>query len=953
MIILVDVRMDFRVLGPLEVFDGDRRLTLGGAKQQIVLELLLLHANEVVSSGSLAEAIWGSGGSGHRTNLHVYIANLRRELEPGRPRRVPPERLLSRASGYLLRVHADELDLHRFHRLVDEAAAQTVSDPETAVSLLTSALRLWRGAPLPALAAGPAPPPELNALAELRLAALEERIDLELVLGRHAGLIGQLEMLVAEHVSRERLRRQLVLALYRTGRQAEALTVCRRWRAVLVEEQGIEPSPDFQELERAVLRQEPALAAPQRRNGSRKPIPGNLPLPATELLGRSREVNAVTALLRQPGVRLVTLCGPGGVGKTRLALQVAAAVAGDFPDGVYFVALAPITDPALVLSVISGALEVKEEPGRSLTGAVRARLRGRRILVVLDNFEHLRPAAPVVAELLTAGDGVHVLVTSQAALRIRAEHRFVVPPLALPDAVRLFAQRAAAVQPGYEAGGESAPTVAAICDRLDRLPLAIELAAARAVVLSPPSMLRRLEKRLELLDNGPVDTPKRHRTLRDALKWSFELLEPGAQALFPRLAGFNGPFTMEAVDAVCAGPEVPDPLGIMESLLGHSLVQRESGPGDQIWFSVLPTIREYAEEVLARDPAAGEVRRRHAEFYCRLAEASARPLETGEQVAILRRLGREEDNFRLALRNTLAAGWADLALRITGALWHYWEIVAHFAEGRRWLEAALAAAPGADPLLRAGAYTGAGSLTCRQGEYRVALGQHREALRLYENAGDRAGMAFSHNNIGVQLSELGEAEAAVAHFEQARALTTDPRLTTFLLCNLAENAYAKGDNARAKELHEEAFKLAGELGDGWLTTVELYNLGIVELAMGQTPVAAARFRDGLASARRLGDNSLTNECIHGLASVAAANGQDTLAARLFAATGRIRDAHGTQLSVRDRTSLEEAIAGVRQRLGEAAFRAAWEAGDAMSAEDLGAEAAGLPHIGDQDRGGQE
>lgn len=923
--------MEFAVLGPLEVFDGDRRLALGGAKQQIVLEMLLLNANAVVSAGSLMQAVWGAGTDEHRTNLHVYIANLRRLLEPDRPRGTPPSRLLSRGTGYLLRVHPDELDLHRFHRLVDEGRAEAAGNPSAAAGKLAEALRLWRGVPLPALVEGPAPPPEVDALSELRLSAIEDRIELELALGVHSASIGELELLVAEHPARERMRGQLVLALYRAGRQAEALAVCRAWRAALADEHGIDPSPDFQRLEAAVLRQDAVLTAVDRGNGGPH---GNLPVPATALLGRSRELGEVMEMLRRNDIRLVTLCGPGGVGKTRLAIQVAGEIAGEFRDGVFFVPLASITDPALVLPVIAHTLGIRETSGPPLGEAIKAWLRDSRVLVVLDNFEHLLASAPVVADLLTGGEGVHVLVTSRAALRLQAEHRYLVEPLPLMDAVQLFEQRAAAVQPGYDTDAASESTIAAICDRLDRLPLAIELAAARIGVLSLTAMLSKLARRLRLLGNGPVDLPERHRTLRDAIGWSFDLLEPQAQTLFTQLAVFSGPFTMEAIEAITT----VDPLPALESLLGHSLVRREAELDGRIWFSILPTIREYADERLAADLARDEVHRRHAEHYRELAEASGHLLETGEQIAVLRRLERDEDNLRAVLSWGLSTGAAEVALRTAAALWHFWEMTSRFTEGRRWLEEVLAIAAEADDLLRARVCSGAGTLAFRQDDFGAALLRHREAFQLYRKVGDRAGMAFSLNNIGAQHLEQGDADGAANLFEQARELTSEPRLSSFLLCNLAEVAYTRGDHHRARQLHEEALKLAGSLGDAWLTAVGLHNLGVVALALKEPQVAAPHFREGLTVARKLGDSSLTIECIQGLATVAALTGRELIAARLFGAASSLRQAIGTSQFPRDKPAHDAALDGARQRLGERAFRSEWDTGLGMSISQAVAEA---------------
>ncbi len=426
----------------------------------------------------------------------------------------------------------------------------------------------------------------------------------------------------------------------------------------------------------------------------------NLPLQPTALIGREHEVAQVCALLRGSDTRLLTLTGPGGTGKTRLALQVAAEFLDSFADGVYFVALAPIRDPALVIETIAATLGVKEGGDQPLLTLLKRHVREKQILLVLDNFEQVSDAAPLVAELLEAAPRLKALVTSRACLQIYGEAEFPVPPLALPDprrlpplerltqyeAARLFIERARAVKPDFAISDENAPAVAEICVRLDGLPLAIELAAVRIKVLTPAALLARLSRRLHVLTGGARNLPARQQTLRDAIAWSHELLPEVEQALFARLAVFVGGCTLEAVEAVCKADDdlVSDPLDTIQALVNNSLVRQEVRGNAEPRLHMLETIREYALEQLVARAEEAMLRSAHASYYLNLAQAAQPLLDTDQQEAWLDRLDAEHDNLRAALTWALERGDSILAMRLSTALWRFWEMRGYFTEGRRW-----------------------------------------------------------------------------------------------------------------------------------------------------------------------------------------------------------------------------------------------------------------------------
>ena len=481
------------------------------------------------------------------------------------------------------------------------------------------------------------------------------------------------------------------------------------------------------------------------------------------------------------------MTGPGGTGKTRLSLQVAAEVVEEFPDGAWFINLAPISDPTLVASAIAQTLRVTETAGTSLVESLQSALRNKSLLLLLDNFEQVLPAAPLVADLLAAAPGIKILVTSRASLGLYGEHDLHVPPLQLPDpkhlpsldrlsqyeAVRLFIERAQAAKEDFAVTNENAPAVAEICVRLDGLPLAIELAAARVRLLPPRALLQRLSSRLKLLTGGGRNLPARQQTLRGAIDWSYSLLNPAEQTLFARLAVFVGGRTVDAVEAICnAAGDLPiDPLDGVGSLLDKSLLRQEEGPDGEARLVMLETIHEYARERLDVSGEGAALRRQHLAYFLALAEQAEPELRGAAQVAWLHRLETEHENLRAALQWALGTGEAELAVRLASALAWFWEQRSYLSEGRQWLATALALPHAVAPAVRAKALVGAGLLAFRQGDYAHATSLSEASLARYRELGDQQGMAGALANLGTVATEHRDYARARALLEESLELS--------------------------------------------------------------------------------------------------------------------------------------------------------------------------------------
>ena len=615
--------------------------------------------------------------------------------------------------------------------------------------------------------------------------------------------------------------------------------------------------------------------------------PHNLPVQRSPLTGRAEELDEAKQLLCRQDVALLTLTGPPGVGKTRLALQVAAELLDHFQDGAFFVGLAPIPDPSLVASAVAQVLGIRDVGGRPLLESLRDDLRDKQMLLVLDNFEHVLDAAPQVADLLAACPGLKVLATSRAILRLRDEREFPVSPLATPNprslppaadiaqypAVALFAQQARAASPGFVVTDENAAAVAQICARLDGLPLAIELAAARLKLLPPEALLARLDRRLPLLTGGARDLPARQQTLRATIVWSHDLLDEAERRLFRRLAVFAGGWTLQAAEAVCRPDGEPrgEMLDGVASLVDKSLLRRV-GAAVEPRFGMLETVREYALERLEASGEAVEIRRRHAGHYLALAEGAEPAVRGPRQGASLDRLDAEHDNLRAALGWAIEHGEMDAGLRLGGALGRFWQVRGYWTEGREWLTRllALAGAP-SRTAARAKALNALGHLTRRQGDYAAARSLHEEALGISRELGDKPGIAAALNGLGETARLRGDYAEARSLYRESLALARelgDKLGIAAALNNLGIVARFRGDYAEALSLYRDSLGIRQELGDREGMAISLNNLGVVARLQGDYPRARAWHQESLRIRRELRDAGGVAESLNNLGIVA-------------------------------------------------------------------------------------
>jgi predicted ATPase/class 3 adenylate cyclase len=660
-----------------------------------------------------------------------------------------------------------------------------------------------------------------------------------------------------------------------------------------------QPEQVFQLTHPALASEFPPLqsldARPRPTPSGRVP---DLPVQPTPLIGRDDEVRAVMDLLRRAEVRLVTLTGPGGTGKTRLALQVAADLLDEFIDGVFFVDLAPIRDARPVTSTISHTLGVRESGGQPLIESLRSTLRDRRLLLLLDNFEQVIEAAPVVADLLAAAVGLKVLVTSRTALRLRGEYEFAVSPLALPDpkrlppveslsqyaAVELFIQRAIAAKSGFRVTNENAPAVAEICVRLDGLPLAIELAAARIKLFSPRALLSRLENRLKVLTDGARDLPARQQTLRHTVAWSYDLLNEGERQLFHQVSVFVGGWTLEAAEAVCdvQGALAIDVLDGLASLAEKSLLRQEEAAGEPR-FGMLETIREYARERLEASGEAERVRRQHADFFLALAEEAGLEFPRPWEESWLERLEREHGNLHAALDHFIARGEIEAGLRLGAAFWTFWLVRGWMSEGQQRLTQLLESAQSVlHTAVGAKALRGVGYLALIQRDHVPARKSLEQSLAIARELGDRERIAWALADLGALASNEREFRAARSLHEESLAIQRerdDKAGIAFALQGLGNACRGEGDLVRARAFLKESLAISRECGAWHMAAWTLLHLG--ELSRQQDDLVAARgsYQSGLALFRERGDKMGTVTSLQLLAQLASQQ-QDWENARL-------------------------------------------------------------------------
>lgn len=651
--------------------------------------------------------------------------------------------------------------------------------------------------------------------------------------------------------------------------------------------------------------------------------PNNLPVQRSLLIGREKELEAVTRLLLRDDVGVLTLTGPGGTGKTRLGLQAAAELVDDFEDGVFVVQLAPISDPDLLPSAIAQPLGVKEATNRPILESLKDYLRDKQMLLLLDNFEQMVEAAPVIADLLAQAPRLKVLVTSRETLRIYGEHDFPVPPLSLPDlkhlppiermsqyeAVRLFIERAAAVKPSFDINNENAPAVAEICYRLDGLPLAIELAAARIVILTPQAMLARLSSTLKLLTGGARDLPVRQQTLRGAIAWSYDLLDAGEQMLFRRMSIFVGGCTLEAAEAVCnAEGDLPmDLLDGVASLVKKSLLRQIEGVDGEPRFTMLETIREYGLERLAESGEADNIRRHYAAFFLTLVEEGGSSFINRFRIARLQQFDMEYANVRLVLEWSVSEAVSnEIGLRLVGYLFWYWNFGRYFSEGRAWLNKVLACPDALDrTTLRANALFGAGFMAFLQGDYNMARLQLEESVGIWREAGEKEGLAYALHPLGMTDWAQGDYSAARDSLQESVALFRETGINFGLalaLFSYGDAALGQGDDATARALYEESLALYRGLGDQWGASLPLTSLGRLAWVHGDYATARRLVEEGLAW-RRENDSWLTGISLASLAEIARCEGNlaesQTLSEEALAQFKELGDSSGIAWSLQN------------------------------------------------------
>jgi predicted ATPase/DNA-binding SARP family transcriptional activator len=992
--------MEFQILGPLEVHGERGVVGLEGLKPRAVLAVLLLHANEPVSAERLAVALWGEDAPvGAVKTVQVHVSRLRKALGD-------PEAVITTPAGYRLRVRPGELDAERFARGVAQGRrALEAGDPERAGVVLREALGLWHGPALADLEFEPFAAAEIARLEEQRLVALEARVEADLARGSHGALVSELQQLRAEHPTRERLVAQLMLALYRSGRQAEALEVYRDARQILVEDAGVEPGAELQRLHAAILRQDPSLDLPT----SAVPLPSELDaagrdvlvtpasdrrsaLPASpnRTIGRGREVGLLADRLRAGSVRLLTLTGPGGVGKTRLALEAARAVEADFPNGARFVSLAAIARPQDVPPAIVSSLGIVPLAGETAEQAVERFLAAKHLLLVVDNCEHLPRAAPFIGGLAVACPTVTVLATSREPLAVQAEQCFPVSPLALPepgpedpavmagvDAVALFRERARAHEPDFELSEMNASAVAAICRRLDGLPLAIELAAARCGLLSPAEIATRLDGALHGLGAAPRDAPARQQTLRATIDWSHNLLSADEKACFARFAVFAGGATVQAAEIITGAV-----IDTLDRLVAKSLLVRRHIDG-RTRLAMLETVRAYAAARFAAIPGES-VRERHFGYFHSLAvrhgpDWAVHGPSSSEHLAAL---DREIENLRAALQWAVERDTTGDALAMSSALIDYWMMRDRYAEAVYWVELALQKSNHADdPAVRARAL-------CRMCWPLWAVGRAVEGPALLTEAEaiartlwDPLTLAFVLYNRAALMSFSGKPDVAAVAADEALACAKASGDSW----TIAMAAWARAKAARsADELRDrvdEAASLLEQVGNayqlatlfhdaagtslrrGWDGDATVYlqravplirqldhpyqwmlvrgNVGVAELLAGDTEAAHDAFREELTLGRELVVSPAASGALTGLAAVAALDNELERAARLAGAAAAHR--HGEPQDPVDARLDATILEPARTRCGADAWDAALREGTALSFEDAIAYALDEPN----------
>jgi predicted ATPase/DNA-binding SARP family transcriptional activator len=990
--------MQFRVLGPVEFAVDGRRENLTSKRQRAALAVLLAHPGETLSPERLADAVWdGDPPPSAHQSLHSHISRLRRLLATTGG---DPGVLVTDAGGYRLMLGVHELDAVRFEMLLAQARTHHDNDPLRAVSALDEALGLWRGPAFGEFATGGLVRAEAVRLEQLRVDAAADRADTLLALGGHAEVIADLEAAVTADPLAERPHGQLMLALYRSGRQADALATYRALRRRLRDEVGLDPGATLQQLHERMLRQDPGLTVTvtvtgppggHRTEVTAEPSrPGAPPAAATtmpaDLVGRDHDIDAVESLLGT--ARVVTLTGPGGVGKTRLAYEVVSRAGHQFPDGIGVCSLAAVADPASLPSVIVGALGVPHRGGREVTDTLLAALGTRRFLLVLDNCEHLlEPVAALVAEVRRHCPRVVVLATTREHLHLPDERVWEVTPLPAPlagasvaevagtPAGALFCRRAQAVHSSFTLTGENAAAVAEICRRLDGLPLALELAAARIRAFTPSDLAARLEHRFRLLTSGPPGGTGRHRTLQAAVDWSYGLLTGAEATLFDRLSVFAGSFDLPAAERVCTGTDLTaaDVAGLLAELVDKSMVSVLHS-GGRARYQLLDTMRTYGGRRLDDNGAAEEYQRAHARHYVDRMEELAPAVRGADEREAVARIDADLDNLRVAVGWLVGAGEVDPALRLAGALHDY----SHYRlrdEVVTWTRRALALPGARDCPSFAGALATAARGAMHRGELDRARGNAHTALAhaepdslpvlwaqhvltevaLYQGrlddavalAGQRAALAtrlgqdyyralagvslvLAHLYGGSPAAALGYAEDA---WQAAQACGNDTARAWVRYAH--GEALLDSDPDRAAELLEQAIDTAAAVDSRLARGVALVSLASLRGRGGEPRRALELFRQTVAHWRAIGDRTHQVTTLRNLVELLVRIGAGAPAAVLYGAVlyGAVVSGASPSFGA-EAERLDRAWSQLRDRLGEEEASAAAQRGRQLSLPQL-------------------
>jgi predicted ATPase/DNA-binding SARP family transcriptional activator len=912
--------VEFRVLGPLEAAVDGVPVPLGGPKQRAVLGVLLALDGGPVPADRLVDELWGETPPATATAaLQVHVSGLRKVL---------PERIRLAPAGYVLDLDDATRDTDG---LADALRRARAGDAGQTAAGLAGALARWRGPAYGGVPVSPAVAAAGTHWEQLRLAALEDRIAAELALGRHAELGAELAGLTAAHPTRERLAMHRMLAAYRSGRSGEALAAYQQLRRALADELGVDPGEPVEALARAIERADPTLAAPSA-----------LPVAASRFVGRRHELDRLGELLG--ACRAVTVTGPGGAGKTRLSVQLARDVEPDHPDGVHLVELAATT---AVAGAVAAALGVREQPDEPLLATLTAALRAQRVLLVLDNCEHvLDEAAQLAAQLLARCPGLRVLATSRERLGIEGEAVWPLAGLELPaeddppavaartDAVRLLVDRAALARPGFRLGPDDVPVAAALCRRLDGLPLAIELAAARLRAQSLAEVAARLDRRLDLLAGGGRTAPQRHRTLRATLEWSHQLLEPDEQVLFRRLAVFADGCTPAGLAAVLGDGHLGDgDEDVLGRLVDRSMVVAEPGPG-ATRYRMLETVHDYAAEQLA---AAGEtgLRREHATWCLGLARRVA-IFGGADHPQELARLAAEYGNVVAAL-DWAAAADPQLGLAIAAPMWWFWWERGLMGSGLAYLSRALTAAGPAPTADRAAALRAAAALARNSGHFADARRLGEQSLATFRTLGDAEGEAAALNNLLITAHAQSDFVASLSYGQAALVLAErggDPRRVAATENNIAATLRSLSRPVEALAALERALALFREIDDRRGEAAAASNLAITARLAGDPAGSRRWWAVALPLYRALDLDEGMLDVVDGVGCLLAAEGRAADALRLIAVADRERHRLGApQLGPDEVVGREAALATARAALGPSAAAAveAAAAGESLDA----------------------